>query len=201
MAEVLTEVTAVAAGDDGSLRHDLRYDDMAIALHWATALLVLTLFGLAHIWSLFPHDGPVQIAMQTTHVSLGVILAVVIVARLLWKAGFGRRLPQAGAGAVEVAARGMHVVLYGLLIAMAGSGLMRRWVRKHGVEVFAWRIPSPMMLDPAWRPVINGIHHWGAWIIVVLAGLHAAAALFHHYVVGDGLMSRMTPGRRRIGAH
>ena len=79
---VLGEVTAVAAGDDGVLRGGFRYDNLAIALHWGTALLVLTLFGLAHVWSFFPHDGPTQLAMQTTHVSLGVILTAVVVVRL-----------------------------------------------------------------------------------------------------------------------
>ena len=58
---------------------------VTMTLHWITAFLVVTLFSLAYVWSFFPHDGPTQITMQTAHVSLGVILAAVLIARLVWR--------------------------------------------------------------------------------------------------------------------
>ena len=33
-----------------------------------------------------------------------------------------------------------------------------------------------------------------AWTIIVLASLHAAMALIHHYILKDGLLKRMQPG-------
>lgn len=164
-------------------------------------IVSLTLFGLAHVWSLFPHDGPTQLVMQTAHVSLGVILSAVVVVRLFWRSSFGRRPPPTGWSGPEVAARGMHYVLYALLIAMVVAGFGKRWVRQHGVEFVIWRIPPPFFLDPAWRPTLNWVHHWGAWAIMFVAGLHAGAALFHHYAIRDSVLVRMMPGRRRVGAH
>ncbi len=197
----VSEATRILAGDDGAVRGDVRYDGLAMTLHWITAILVVTLFSLAHIWDFFPHDGPVQITMQTAHVSLGVVLAAVLVLRLVWRSAFGRRLPPATTGITELAARAMHYGLYGLLIAMVVAGFGKRWVRQHGVEFFGWSIPSPITLDPSWRAAFTAIHHWGAWAIIALAGLHAAAALFHRYALHDGVLGRMLPGRRDVGAH
>ena len=90
----------------------------------------------------------------------------------------------------------MHYLLYGLLIAMVIAGFGKRWVRGHGVEFFGTSIPSPIALDPSWRPAFNWVHHWGAWAIIILAGLHAAAALFHHYAWRDGVLRRMMPGQK-----
>ncbi|WP_131114448.1 cytochrome b [Lichenihabitans psoromatis] len=168
---------------------------MTITLHWLTAILVVTLFSLAHIWSFFPHDGPTQITLQTLHVSLGVVLAAGLITRLVWRPFLGRRLPPASQGLAELAAKGMHYVLYGLLIAMVIAGFGKRWVRGHGVEFFGTSIPSPIVLDPSWRSAFNWVHHWGAWAIIVFAGFHAAAALFHHYAVHDGVLRRMLPGQ------
>ena len=190
----LAEATRALAGEDGTLRGAERYDSITMTLHWLTAILVVTLFSLAHIWSFFPHDGPTQTTMQTAHVSLGVILAAVLVVRLIWRPLLGRRLAPASKGVTELAAKGMHFVLYGLLATMVIAGLGKRWVRGHGVEFFGASIPSPLALDPAWRPALNWMHHWGAWAIIMLAGLHAAAALFHHYASRDDVLRRMLPG-------
>jgi cytochrome b561 len=64
--------TRIAAGDDGR-----NYDNVAISLHWATALLVVIQFGLAETWDWFAK--PTQSLMQSLHVSFGVLLAAVIV--------------------------------------------------------------------------------------------------------------------------
>ena len=193
----VSAATRIVAGDGGAVHGSQRYDGLTMGLHWLTAILVVTLFSLAHIWSFFPHDGPTQITMQTAHVSLGVILAVVLVVRLAWRTGPGRRLPPAASGVTEVAAQGMHTLLYGLLTVMVIAGIGKRWVRGHGVEFFGWSIPSPMALDPSWRPTFNWIHHWGAWAIITFAGLHAAAALVHHFALHDSVLRRMLPRSSR----
>ncbi|HEY8327046.1 MAG TPA: cytochrome b/b6 domain-containing protein, partial [Rhodanobacter sp.] len=44
--------------------------------------------------------------------------------------------------------------------------------------------------------VIKPIHELGATLGYLLVGLHAAAALFHHYIQRDDTLRRMLPGRR-----
>ena len=39
------------------------------------------------------------------------------------------------------------------------------------------------------------VHELLANALLILAGIHAAAALIHHYVFGDRTLVRMLPGR------
>jgi cytochrome b561 len=63
--------------------------------------------------------------------------------------------------------------------------------------LFGLGIPSPIAALP--RPVrhqVTEVHNWVAWAIIIIAALHAAAALYHHYVLKDGLLKRMLPAGR-----
>ena len=70
--------TRIAAGDEGKT-----YDHVAITLHWLTVLLVIIQFGLGQTWDWFPR--PTRHLMIVTHMSFGIILTVVILARVLWR--------------------------------------------------------------------------------------------------------------------
>jgi cytochrome b561 len=200
VTDIYSRLATPSALGDAAVVIEERYDGVAIALHWITAILVLTLFSLAHIWDFFPREAPERSLMQTTHVSLGVVLAGVLAFRLVWRIGFSRRVPPANSGLARLAASGAHGLLYALLIVMVVAGFGKRWVRQHGVEFFGLHIPPLVTLDPAWRPALNAIHHWGAWAIITIAGLHAVAALFHHFMIRDRVLTRMLPRARPLGA-
>ena len=71
-------VTRIAAGDDGK-----NYDNVAMTLHWLTALLVIVQFALGQTWGWFPR--PTRHLMIATHMSFGIILTLVVLARVLWR--------------------------------------------------------------------------------------------------------------------
>jgi cytochrome b561 len=196
----LGDVSQIAAGDDAAVAGG-RYDGLAMALHWLTALLVLTLFGLAEVWKFLPR-GPTRHTMQWVHISLGIALTVVVLVRLAWRTTLARRLPPAGTGLIGLAARAVHYLFYGLLIIMFVTGFTKLWSQGHAASFFGLiAIPSPFTVSKTWHPLANTLHHWVAWTIIVLTGLHAAAALFHHYVHRDRVLRRMLPNRRAIKAH
>lgn len=196
MDHPLADVTRVAAGNDTPPDEVLRYDGVGIALHWITAALVIALFILAQTWGFAPRDSSARHFMQALHVALGLVLTVTLALRLAWRAAFGRRLPPASTGIVEVAARGTHYLLYCLLVLMVIAGFGKRWLGGHPVGFFSlFAIPSPIAANRAWLHAANVAHEWGAWAIIVLAALHALAALFHHYVLRDAVLRRMLPAR------
>lgn len=197
--EAVAAATRIAAGDDAAARGG-RYDGMAMTLHWLTALLVVVQFGLAQVWDWVAK--PTAHALGSLHVSLGVLLAAVLTLRLVWRIAFGRRLPPADSGWVEWAARGLHYVLYALLIVMVLAGFGKVWSRGHAPSFFGLiAVPAPVALGPAWRPALDNVHLWGAWTLIVLAALHMLAALYHHFVLHDGVLRRMLPGPRAPLAH
>jgi cytochrome b561 len=164
-----------------------RYDGREITLHWVTALLVVALFALAQIWGFLPH-GAARKTLEGLHVSLGCLLVVTVI----WRTAFGRRL--AHPGTVGTLAQAGHGLLYLLLLTMIVTGPLKRWAAGHALNFFwLFSIPSPIAAVPALHAPVNLIHFWAAWAIIIVAGAHAAIALFHHYALKDGVLRRMIP--------
>ena len=182
--------TRIAAGDDGT-----NYDNVAVALHWATAFLVFANFALAETWDWFAK--PAKELMEGTHMSFGVLLTAVILARLVWRWIRGHQVPSLEAGWVKLASKGTHYLLYGLLVAEAVLGFTFRWGAGRPMEFFGLGIPS--LIGEIARPLrgeLRELHEWIGWAIVIIAVLHALAALYHHYVLRDRVLQRMLPTRR-----
>ena len=175
----------------------VRYDTPAMALHWLTALLVLALWTLAQAWGFLQRGTPIRLELQALHVSLGLVLIVVLALRIGWRLGPSRRLPPADSGVLELAARGMHYLLYVLLLAQVVLGLCFRWSGDNPLGFFGlFTIPSPFAFTQQQGRTIGELHLWIGNAIVALAALHALAALFHHFWLRDDVLRRMLPGRR-----
>ena len=167
------------------------YDRTTIVLHWLTAALVALQWIGAQVIDLFPR-GPLRVDARSTHIALGLLLAVVLATRVIWRATRGRRLPSADHGALNLVAKGTHRVLYALLVAMVGVGILLTWAR--GDNLFNMvSIPS---FDPgggALARQVQEVHAALGWLVVTVAGFHAGAALAHRYVWKDGVLDRMWP--------
>jgi cytochrome b561 len=183
--------TRIAAGDDGT-----NYDRVAIALHWTTAFLVIANFTLAQTWDWFAK--PTKGLMEDTHMSFGVLLAAAVIARLVWRWLPGHQLSSLEAGWVRLASKATHYLLYGLLVIEAGLGFAFRWGAGRPMEVFGLGIP-PLTgaIDKALRHDLREIHEKIGWAIIILALIHALAALYHHYALKDRVLERMLPAVRR----
>lgn len=187
----LDAATRIAAGDDGS-----NYDRFAMALHWATALLVLANFSLAHIWDWFAK--PTKQLMEATHMSFGVLLAIIIVTRIVWRFVPGHRMAPLEQGWMRIAAKGTHYLLYAMLIAEAVLGFAFRWGAGRPMSFFGLGIPP--MIGEMTRPdrhELRELHENIGWVIIAVALLHALAALYHHYVLKDRILERMLPSAAR----
>ena len=170
-----------------------RYDRRTIVLHWVTAVLVIVLWVSAHFIDSFPR-GPARTNMRSVHILLGVILAAVLVSRIVWRRLAGVRLPDVGHPVLARLASSVHFVLYALLVAEVLLGFTNAWVR--GESIFGlFSIPSFAPDDRPLRQLINRVHDLVANTILVVAGLHAVAALVHHFFWKDEVLRRMWPSR------
>jgi cytochrome b561 len=118
---------------------------------------------------------------------LGVTLLIRIVVR---SAGFGGT-PPVTAGLLEGLAKLVHLLLYALMAAVVVLGIANGWARGESLFGFYTLFPAPP--ERALRRTIGGLHELAANAILVVAGLHAVAALFHHYVLRDSVLRRMLP--------
>ena len=179
--------TRVAAGDDKT-----NYDNVAISLHWLTALLVLFQFVSSFIWDYFA-KGTRQ-SLESLHVSFGILLTAVIVARLVWRAVPGHRRPSIVSGWDAIAAKWVHYLLYILLVVQAGLGFTIGWAAGHPIDFFGLAIPGPLeALDRPLRHELREIHEKVGYGIIILAVGHSLAALYHHYALRDRVLQRMLP--------
>lgn len=184
--------TRIAAGDDKT-----NYDNVAILLHWLTALLVVVLFGLAETWDYFAR--PTQKSLQSLHVSLGVALTVVVLARIVWRLIPGHQLSAIGGEWVKIASKTVHYFLYLLLTVQVCLGFAFRWAQGHPVSFFGlFAIPGPYgaVARPT-RQLIHALHEYAGWAIIIIALGHALAALYHHYKLDDRVLWRMLPSAWR----
>jgi cytochrome b561 len=177
---------------DNLVSHN-RYDRVTIAFHWLTAALVVVLFGTAFAWNHSPRSWGLH-WLEGVHVSLGIALAAALVGRLAWRAIAGRRLPAVGTAITAPLSRLVHALLYALLAVQVGLGFGLRWLQGEDFSFFGlFSIPSLFTPDRATSHQIESLHNLAGWTLIYVAGAHALAALFHRYVLKDGVLRRMLP--------
>jgi cytochrome b561 len=168
----------------------MTYDRTTIALHWLTAGLVATIWGLAQVVDLFPRDGG-QVTVRSLHVTLGVVLVVVLLVRLAWRRSGG--VPMVvDPGWMGRAAKAVHVALYVLLFATIAGGLTYEAIRADSLFGLA-RLPSIAPGDKGLRSLVGSLHELAANLILFTVGAHAGAALLHQFWLRDGVLRRMWP--------
>ena len=175
----------------GVVQKDQRYDSTTIWLHWLTAALVAMLWVLGQVTGWLPR-GPFRLGVWSTHVVLGLTLALVLAMRILWRARFGSALPPADTGVLHRLAKGTHHALYLLLLAVVILGIAN--ASYMGFDLYGvLTMPRVGNGAPATEHGINTLHEWAANLVVLVALFHAAAALGHQYFWRDHLLQRMRP--------
>jgi cytochrome b561 len=165
------------------------YDPMTIRLHWTVALLVAALWLMGRTIGFLPR-GTLRIDLWSLHVLFGFGLAGVLILRIVWRLTCARRLPAADRGALRLLAVTTHRAIYVLLLAIVALGVINVFAR--GFPLFnVWHFPKLGQDDFA--RTINAWHDLVANVVAATVALHAAAALFHHYVVKDTVLRRMWP--------
>jgi cytochrome b561 len=120
----------------------------------------------------------------------------VLVIRLAWRITRGGMLPPLDRGLLLAIARATHWLLYALMLLTVGLGLANVWVR--GDAIFNLiRVPQLVPGDRALVHQVEGWHALAANAVLILAGLHSAAALFHHFILRDATLRRMLPWASR----
>ena len=175
------------------------YDMPTLVFHWLTVVLVVLLFGTSFVWNyVTPRDRFWRPLLEGTHVSLGILFAVLVLCRVVWRVTGMRRLP-AEVGISGILSRIMYGILYVLLVAEAVTGFVLRWLQGESFQFFGlFSVPVLMTPDRASAHRFEEIHNWTGWAIVVLSVGHAAAALIHHYVLKDHILARMLHRGRSV---
>ncbi|MBZ9978396.1 cytochrome b [Mesorhizobium sp. B2-4-13] len=169
-----------------------RYGRLAQAFHWLTALLVLIAFLVS---AGGPPERVYSAARASTlllHESLGFTVFCLLVVRLIWRRF--DRIPDAPAmpSWMEVASKATHWALYALLFAVPATAMVGALFGGHPVTVYGLGAIGPF--SGSWGAPLAEIHGTLGDVMMWIAGLHAAAAIFHHFFLRDRVLSQMLPG-------
>jgi cytochrome b561 len=173
-----------------------RFDHVSIGLHWITAGLVAG--QLATAWRV-GQGGHAAMAALTAHRSLGLLIWLVVLGRLVWRRYFADLppFPPSMSHRQQQIAKLNEFGLYAVLLFQPLTGLANTLLRGRAFALFAWRAPA--ILPPARTAahVLGAAHQLGAALLLALLALHIGAALFHELWLRDGVLRRMFPWTAR----
>ena len=172
-----------------------RYGRTAAWFHWIVGLALLAQIAFGFLLDeIAPRGTPARGDVINLHKSIGIVLGVLIVARLGWRLA---HLPPAWPGSMSAlqqrAARLGHRALYVCMVVMPLSGYVGSNFSKHGIRFFGTSL-APW--GPDWPPAYSfllGVHVVTAFLFSALIVGHVALALKHALVERDGVFLRIVP--------
>lgn len=172
-----------------------RYSTVAIGFHWTIAILVVVnlAIGLLHESLLSGLANAIDL-----HKSIGLSVLALTAGRVAWRLGhrpppLPADLPAAEKGAAHLA----HFALYALMIVMPLTGwMMTSGAKRYPLTWFGLFDVPYLPIAPDAAGFGHEAHEILGWSMLALVAVHILAALRHHLILRDGVLTRMMPGGR-----
>lgn len=174
-----------------------RYGRLSIALHWLMLLLIAAVYATIELKGNFAKGSEPRELLKHWHFMLGLSVFVLVWLRLLARWLHPAPLAVASAAWEQWLAKLAHLALYGLMIGLPLLGWLTLSAAGKPIPFFGLELPALLAPNKELAGDIKDIHETVAVLGYWLIGLHAAAALFHHYVRRDDVLRRMLPQRRQ----
>jgi cytochrome b561 len=174
-----------------------RYSRLSIALHWLMLLLIAATYACIELREFFPRGSDLREGLKSWHFMLGLSILVLVLVRIA--ARFLAPAPPivpAPPVLQQWLAKLVHLALYLLMIGMPIAGWLILSGEGRPIPFYGLELPALIGPDKALAESIEEIHETAGLVGYYLIGLHALAALFHHYFVRDNTLTRMLPRRR-----
>src|SRR5712671_1430511 len=172
----------------------VRYGHVAQAFHWVIAILVV----LAYIYGPGGSEervySPARDFDRQLHETLGICVFGLVLMRVLWRMVDSQPDPPQVSRWMGIAAKAVQWALYLLLFALPLTAIAGAWLEGHPLTLLGGVEIAPLLgLSHDLGAKIATLHTWLGDAILWLAGLHALAALYHHFVLKDGVLASMLP--------
>lgn len=167
------------------------YNSLMRAIHWLSALVVFSMFGVG-LWMVdLSYYSEWYRTAPHWHKSIGLLLAGLTIFRVVWK--LATQSPKVEGSNYEVLGATLaHLAMYAVLFVLFVSGYLISTEDGRGIEVFNWfTVPGLGALFEGQADLSGEIHFYAAWILIILAGVHAVAALKHHFINKDNTLRKM----------
>ncbi len=182
------------AGEQRAGSDEVRLGQASIVVHWLMLLWIAVVYGCIELRGYFPKGSETREDLKTWHFALGVGVLLLVAVRL----GLRMGSPHNGQAARSASwsdrlALLMHFALYLWMLAMPVLGWLTLSAQGQQVHVVGWVLPPLLDSSKALADTLKGIHETAGTVGYCLIALHAAAALYHHFVVRDATLRKMLP--------
>lgn len=163
-------------------------------LHWLVAACVLATAVVAIAMTRID-KGSTQDTLYNLHKSLGVLILVLMVLRLINRLAAGALAPEEAIEPWQKAVSSiMHTSLYVLLLAMPVVGYIANSAYGASTPFFGvFELPGIVGKNEVLATQLFTLHRWVGWFVILLVLTHVSAALYHHFVRRDVVLKRMLP--------
>ena len=170
------------------------YTATAKTLHWLIAVLLLGLLGLGF----YMHDlplSPEKLRLYSWHKWAGVTVFLLVIVRLAWRVTHQPpALPSRMPRIQQWAAHAVHIALYALMLAIPLSGWLMSSAKGFQTVWFGvLPLPDLVAKDQALGELLSTVHQVLNLVLIVVVIGHVGAALKHHFVDKDDILTRMLP--------
>ncbi|MET4024041.1 cytochrome b [Bradyrhizobium sp. S3.2.12] len=170
-----------------------RYGAVAQALHWLIVVLVLVAYAISRGDSYSLYSAAAD-GLRRVHETLGVLVFIVVVLRLLWRLFDSTPAKRPMPRWMDAAAKLVQFALYVLLIAIPTTAVLGTWLEGIPITFPGFDIAPQITKAHGLGQLIMKTHITLGNAILWVAGVHAAAALFHHFYLRDEVFKSMVPG-------
>jgi cytochrome b561 len=175
-----------------------RYGALSVAMHWVMLLLLIGVYACIELHELTARGSGLRAGLKTWHFMLGLSVFALVFVRLAirFMTPSPRRDPGLSSWQYHLAGV-MHGLLYAFLILMPVLGWLALSAGGKAIPFFGLELPALIAPDKGLVRPVKDLHETIGTLGYYLVGVHAAAALFHHYFVRDATLRRMLPRRGR----
>jgi cytochrome b561 len=172
----------------------LRYGAVAQLLHWATAILVIAAFTYGPGGSEQRVYSAARNFDRQLHETLGLGVLAIVVLRLAWRAFDVTPEDPPVSAWMRFLAKAVQVTLYALLLLLPFTAISGAWLEGHPLTLLGNIRIDPLLGEMhSVGSAIATVHTWLGDTILWVAGVHAAAALYHHFALRDNVLRSMLP--------
>jgi cytochrome b561 len=163
-------------------------------LHWLVAICVLTTAPVA-ITMIRIGKGPTQDMLYNFHKSLGVLILVLMVLRLINRLAVGAPIADPGIEPWQKTVSSVvHSSLYVLLLAMPVVGYVANSAYGAPTPFFGlFDLPTIVEKNDPLATQLFTVHRWVGWLVILIVLMHVGAALYHYFIRRDDVVKRMLP--------
>ena len=168
-----------------------RYNAVTRWIHWLTAMLVAATFILGPE-DLDETENLGDDWLVQVHETLGLIVFGLSIFRIVWILFAQPRLHVPMSAIMFISAKILQATLYFLLLAVPLTAVFGIWLNGDALNLLGnTMIMAPFSTTKISSALLLDLHPVLADLLMWLAGVHAGAALFHHYILKDTLLNSM----------